>query len=136
MHALSQSVPNQSGAAGVPHIHPTLLLSPPPVSSIHPTPSHVHTQDTIIFGADNLDSSAARQAELAAGTIPLGVGEGSKLVKAIIDSNARIGKNCSLTNKAGVQDGSNNSSLPSGVVIKDGIVVVMRGAVLPDGTAV
>jgi glucose-1-phosphate adenylyltransferase len=92
-------------------------------------------QDTIMFGADNLDSSADRQAELAAGTIPLGVGEGSKLQKAIIDSNARIGRGVSLTNKAGVQDGS-NSNLPKGVVIRDGILVVMRGAVVPDGTVV
>lgn len=96
---------------------------------------HCYIQDTIMFGADNLDSSADRQAELAAGTIPLGVGEGSKLQKAIIDSNARIGRGVSLTNKAGVQDGS-NSNLPKGVVIRDGILVVMRGAVVPDGTVV
>jgi len=92
-------------------------------------------QDTIIFGTDNLDSADARKAELDAGCVPLGVGEGSKVVKAIIDSNARIGRNVSLVNKAGVQDGS-NSNLPKGVVIKDGILVVMRGAVVPDGTVV
>jgi glucose-1-phosphate adenylyltransferase len=92
-------------------------------------------QDTIVFGADTLDSTASRQAEIAAGTIPLGVGEGSKIAHAIIDSNARIGQNVTLTNKAGVQDGA-NSKLPKGVVIKDGIVVVMRGAVVPDGTVV
>lgn len=92
-------------------------------------------QDTVVFGADNIDSSASRQAELAAGTIPLGIGEGSKIQHAIIDSNARIGKNVSLTNKAGIQDGM-NANLPKGVVIKDGILVVMRGTVVPDGTVV
>lgn len=88
-----------------------------------------------MFGADNLDSAAARQAELSSGTIPLGVGEGSRVAKAIIDSNARIGKEVSLLNKAGVVDGS-NSNLPQGVVIRDGILVVMRGAQVPDGTVV
>jgi glucose-1-phosphate adenylyltransferase len=88
-----------------------------------------------MFGADNLDSAAARKAELAAGTTPLGIGAGSKIVHSIIDSNARIGKGVSLTNKGGVKDGS-NSALPKGVVIKDGILVVMRGAVVPDGTVV
>lgn len=88
-----------------------------------------------MFGADNLDSSASRQAELDSGVIPLGVGADSKIVKAIIDSNARIGRGVSLTNAAGVVDGA-NSSLPKGVVIKDGILVVMRGAVIPDGTVV
>jgi glucose-1-phosphate adenylyltransferase len=102
---------------------------------LHLLPAAPHPQDTIVFGADNLDSSAGRQAELASGTIPLGVGEGSKLQKAIIDSNARIGRGVSLTNKAGVQDGA-NSALPKGVVIRDGILVVMRGAVVPDGTVV
>lgn len=92
-------------------------------------------QDTIVFGADNLDSAAARQAELASGTLPLGIGANTTIRKAIIDSNARIGSWCSLTNKAGVVDGA-NKGLPEGVVIKDGILVVMRGAVVPNNTTV
>jgi glucose-1-phosphate adenylyltransferase len=92
-------------------------------------------QDTIVFGADNLDSAVGREAELAAGNIPLGIGANTQIKKAIIDSNARIGKWCNLTNKAGVMNGD-NSSLPKGVVIKDGILVVMRGAVVPDHTTV
>lgn len=129
-------------------MHKTMLSLAPPlnkhtlthtqqtVAHTHSPPhTHTHVQDTIVFGADNLDSAAARQAELAAGTTPLGIGGGSKVVHAIIDSNARIGRGVSLTNKAGVKDGA-NSSLPKGLVIKDGILVVMRGAVVPDGTVV
>jgi hypothetical protein len=92
-------------------------------------------QDSIIFGADTIDTAEARAEEAATGATPLGIGRNSQLVRAIVDSNARIGANCVLTNKEGVVDGS-NSNLPKGVVIKDGILVVMRGAVIPPGTQV
>eukprot|EP00775_Hariotina_reticulata_P001384 gene1384-1724_t len=85
-------------------------------------------QDSIIFGADTIDTAQERQEDFAANTVPLGIGRGSRLSRTIIDSNARIGRGCSLTNQQGVIDGS-NSNLPKGVVIRDGILVVMRGAV-------
>eukprot|EP00882_Tetradesmus_deserticola_P028006 GHRQ01031167.1.p1 GENE.GHRQ01031167.1~~GHRQ01031167.1.p1 ORF type:complete len:161 (-),score=44.62 GHRQ01031167.1:453-935(-) len=92
-------------------------------------------QDSIIFGADTIATAEDRAAEVAAGATPLGIGDGTQLRRAIVDSNARIGPNCVLTNTAGVVDGS-SSSLPKGIVIKDGILVVMRGAVIPAGTKV
>lgn len=92
-------------------------------------------QDTIIFGADTIDLADTRKAEKDAGKIPLGIGAGSRVERAIVDSNARIGPNCQLVNKEGIVDGS-NKNLPKGVVIKDGILVVMRGAVIPPGTVV
>lgn len=88
-----------------------------------------------MFGADTIDPESWRATELKANKIPLGIGAGSRVEKAIIDSNARIGRNCQLINKEGVVDGS-NKNLPKGVVIKDGILVVMRGAVIPAKTVV
>jgi glucose-1-phosphate adenylyltransferase len=92
-------------------------------------------QDSIIFGADTIDTAEARAEEAASGAIPLGIGRNTRLERAIVDSNARIGADCVLTNEARVVDGS-NSNLPKGIVIKDGILVVMRGAVIPPGTKV
>jgi len=92
-------------------------------------------KDSIIFGADTIDTAQERQDDLAANNVSLGIGRGSRLCRTIIDSNARIGSDCSLTNKQGVIDGS-NSNLPQGVVIRNGILVVMKGAVVPPGTVV
>ncbi|KAF6255738.1 nucleotide-diphospho-sugar transferase [Scenedesmus sp. NREL 46B-D3] len=94
-----------------------------------------YVKDSIIFGADTIDTAEARAAEAASGATPLGIGDNTQLERAIVDSNARIGPNCVLKNQEGVVDGS-NSSLPKGIVIKDGILVVMRGAVIPAGTKV
>ncbi len=93
------------------------------------------SQDCIIFGADTIDPPEIRAAELAAGTTPLGIGAGSVLKRAVVDSNARIGRNCKLTNAEGVMHGA-NTRLPAGVVIRDGLLVVMRDAALPPGTVV
>jgi glucose-1-phosphate adenylyltransferase len=95
----------------------------------------VLVQDTIVFGADEYDTMGSRREELVAGTIPLGIGEGSTIQHAIIDSNARIGRNVQLINARGLKDGR-DSNLPAGIVIRDGILVVLRDAVIPDNTVV
>jgi glucose-1-phosphate adenylyltransferase len=92
-------------------------------------------QDTILFGCDDFDTAENRKEDQAAGTVPLGIGKGSRITRAIIDRNARIGCNVVLTNKEGLVDGS-KASLPPGVMIRDGILVVLRDAVIPDGTEV
>ncbi|EYU36635.1 hypothetical protein MIMGU_mgv1a020485mg, partial [Erythranthe guttata] len=63
--------------------------------------------------------------------IPIGIGEGSHIRKAIIDKNARIGKNVTILNKENVQEGNMEEN---GYIISGGIVVVIRNAVIPDGT--
>ena len=57
------------------------------------------------------------------------IGEGSRVEGAIVDKNVRIGRNVNIRNEAGVQNGD----LPSGVVIRDGVVVVPKDATLEDG---
>jgi len=56
------------------------------------------------------------------------IGENSVINRAIIDRNAAIGKNVQLVNKQKLMhyDGKN-------VFIRDGIIVVPRGAIIPDG---
>jgi len=62
---------------------------------------------------------------------PLGIGEGTLIQDAIIDKNARIGRNARIVNKSGVAEADG-----PGWAIREGIVVVKKNAVIPDGTTV
>ena len=65
------------------------------------------------------------------GEPPVGIGAGSEISNAIIDKNARIGRDVRICNEAGVQEleGENWA-------IRDGIVVVEKNGVVPDGTVI
>lgn len=60
-------------------------------------------------------------------------GDGSTIHNAIIDSNACIGHKVRLTNKEGVRESDRTSE---GFVINDGILCVLKNAVIPDGTQI
>ena len=62
---------------------------------------------------------------------PVGIGAGTHISTAIIDKNARIGCNVRLVNEAGVREASGD-----GWVIKDGVIVVPKNGIIPDGTVV
>lgn len=61
------------------------------------------------------------------------IGDGSVLREVVCDSLATIGKNCVITNEAGVQDLDKSEE---GYVICDGIVTILRGTNIPDGTVI
>ncbi|MCE5247349.1 MAG: sugar phosphate nucleotidyltransferase [Candidatus Polarisedimenticolia bacterium] len=63
------------------------------------------------------------------GDPPVGVGEGTVIENAIVDKNARIGRGCRLVNERGAREDEG-----PGWAIRDGIVVVAKNAVIPDGT--
>lgn len=65
------------------------------------------------------------------GAPPVGVGEGSEIINAIIDKNARIGRNVTIRNAAGVQEADGD-----GWAIREGIVVVPKNSVIPDNTEI
>jgi glucose-1-phosphate adenylyltransferase len=65
------------------------------------------------------------------GCPPLGIGEGTLIQDAIIDKNARIGRNVRIVNKTGVDEADG-----PGWAIREGIVVVKKNAVIPDGTTI
>jgi glucose-1-phosphate adenylyltransferase len=60
-----------------------------------------------------------------------GIGAGTRIECAIVDRNASIGKGCVITNKEGTQEGEG-----PGFYIRDGIVVVVKNAEIPDGTVI
>ena len=65
------------------------------------------------------------------GIPPIGIGPESVIEKAIVDKNARIGRGVRIVNEAGdvERDGD-------GYHIREGIVVVTKEAVIPDGTVI
>jgi glucose-1-phosphate adenylyltransferase len=61
----------------------------------------------------------------------VGIGEETHIERAIIDQNTRIGRGVTIRSHEGEenQDGEHH-------VIRDGIVVIPKHAVIPDGTAI
>jgi glucose-1-phosphate adenylyltransferase len=85
------------------------------------------------MGADYYQTLEDMQVDLAGGTPWIGIGEGTTIRRAIIDKNARIGRNARLLNEAGVEnaDGPNGS-----YYIRDRIIIVPKNGSIPDGTVV
>lgn len=82
-------------------------------------------EDTIMMGCDYYEAKS-RAWEMS--DIPLGIGDGSHIQGAIIDKNARIGKDVRI------------EAFPPGTEMEtdqfhvhDGIVVIPKNAILPDG---
>jgi glucose-1-phosphate adenylyltransferase len=80
---------------------------------------------SLIMGVDN------HYPEPGPGEPPVGVGEGSEISDAIIDKNARIGREVRICNERNVQEAEGD-----GWAIRDGIVVVEKNGVIPDGTVI
>ena len=95
--------------------------------------SDVVLQDTLVMGADFFESSEERSLLRERGGIPLGVGQGSTVKKAILDKNARIGSNVTIVNKDHVEEADRSDQ---GFYIRNGIVVVVKNATIQDGTVI
>jgi len=90
-------------------------------------------QETLVMGADYFESSEERALLRERGGIPLGVGEGTTVKGAILDKNARIGSNVTIVNKDRVEEADRPDQ---GFYIRNGIVVVVKNATIPDGTVI
>lgn len=88
---------------------------------------------TMIIGADYYESDDKRAAILASGGVPVGIGENTVIENAIIDKNARVGKNCVITNKDKIEDLQDEER---GIFIRSGIVTILRNCTIPDGTVI
>jgi glucose-1-phosphate adenylyltransferase len=89
-------------------------------------------EDVVMMGADYFEAPEQIAANAARGKPNLGVGKGCYIRGAIIDKNTRIGDGSRLT-AAGNADGTYANGA---VVIRDGVLVVPKGAVIPPGTVV
>jgi glucose-1-phosphate adenylyltransferase len=92
---------------------------------------NVVLRDTVVNGADNDETDAGRKANRAKNRPDLGIGEGSVIERAILDKDVRIGRGVRIVNQRGVQD--EDAPMYS---IREGIVAIPRGTVVPDGTVI
>jgi glucose-1-phosphate adenylyltransferase len=93
----------------------------------------VQLEASFMMGADFYQTFEDMRNDMGKGLPRVGIGEGTIVRRAIIDKNARIGKNAKLLNEAGVTevDGPNGSYF-----IRDSIIIVPKNAVIADGTVV
>jgi glucose-1-phosphate adenylyltransferase len=88
-------------------------------------------RDTVLIGADRFETDAERLANRQRGIPDLVVGDNAVIEGAILDKDCRIGNNVRIVNHAGVEDYECDT-----YVIRDGIVTIPRGSVVPDGTVI
>ncbi|KAJ7973173.1 Glucose-1-phosphate adenylyltransferase [Quillaja saponaria] len=93
----------------------------------------VELKDTIMMGADNYQTEAEIATLLAEGEVPIGIGKDTKIMKCIIDKNARIGKNVVIANKDKVEESDRPSE---GFYIRSGIPVMLKDSIIRDGTII
>ncbi|MBW4427025.1 MAG: glucose-1-phosphate adenylyltransferase [Nostoc desertorum CM1-VF14] len=90
-------------------------------------------EESLLMGADFYQASVERQSNVQQGDIPVGIGSDSIIRRAIIDKNASIGHDVKIINKDNVQEADRESQ---GFYIRSGITVVLKNAVIPDGTII
>jgi len=88
-------------------------------------------RQVVMLGADFYASEEERQENRLVGQPQLGVGHDAHIERAIIDKNARIGRRVIIRSHEGDPDREEDD-----YVIRDGIVVVPKNAVILDGTVI
>jgi glucose-1-phosphate adenylyltransferase len=85
-------------------------------------------RNSVLMGADFYQDEAPASKP---GTPPLGVGRRCHIEGAIIDKSARIGERVVIT-----PEGKPTNADGENYYIRDGVIVVPKGAVIPDGTVI
>lgn len=80
---------------------------------------------TVVMGADYYEDP------VNAGRIKIGIGDNSSIDRAIVDKNARIGKNVVIKNAKNVKNFDSENYF-----IRDGIVIIPKNTILKDGTII
>lgn len=84
-------------------------------------------KDSVLMGADYFRHDI--RANHTPGQPQLGIGAGTIIERAIVDKNCSIGSNCVIKLPPGFPENGEHGPL----VVRDGIIVVPRRTVLPDG---
>jgi glucose-1-phosphate adenylyltransferase len=92
---------------------------------------HVTLRDTVVNGADRIELEQERLLNHGHGLPDLGIGDNSVIERAILDKDCRIGADVQIVNRRNLQQAEGDN-----FVIRDGVVVIPNGAVVPDGTII
>jgi glucose-1-phosphate adenylyltransferase len=93
---------------------------------------NVTIRDTYIMGIDFPEHSNQFAENQKLNRPPFGVGANSVIERAIIDKNARIGRNVRVINERRIIDSEEQLTH----VIRDGIVVIPKATELTDGSQI
>ena len=88
-------------------------------------------RECVIMGNDHYEHSTVRDGKGTGGVPPFGIGARCVIRRAIIDKNVHIGEGCVIT-----PDGKPERVDHEFYCIRDGIVVVPKGTVIPPGTKI
>lgn len=91
----------------------------------------VELDRALIMGNDYYETETERAATLARGIPRLGIDENTVIRNAIVDKNARIGRDVRILNEAG-----RDEVVGGNYYIRDGIVIIPKDGVIPDGTVI
>jgi glucose-1-phosphate adenylyltransferase len=85
-------------------------------------------EDSVVMGNDHYETREMRAEVIAAGQIPMGIGPNCSVKRAIIDKNARIGEGAIIHGAVDRPDEDHGEW-----AVRDGIVIVRKGGVIPPG---
>lgn len=88
-------------------------------------------ENAYIMGSDRYQTLIEIQEETDFGRPLIGVGERCVILNAILDKNCKIGNDVSIQGGPHLADGDFGT-----YAVKDGIVVIKKGATIPDGTKI
>jgi glucose-1-phosphate adenylyltransferase len=88
-------------------------------------------RSTVVCGTDRFETAEERAYNRAQGVPDLGIGDRAVIERAILDKDCRIGADVRIINQRGL-----NEAEADNYVIRDGIVVIPNGAVVPPGTVI
>jgi glucose-1-phosphate adenylyltransferase len=87
---------------------------------------------SVTMGADWYETLEDKARNRKSGIPDMGIGSGCLIERAIIDKNARIGNGVVIRDHKGDED----SEIEGQYAIRDGVVVIEKGALIPDGTII
>ena len=85
----------------------------------------------VMMGADFYETEDEKAENRRVGRPQVGIGQDARIERAIIDKNARIGKRVVIRSYEGEEDQDCED-----YAIRDGIVVIPKNALIPDGTVI
>ncbi len=86
---------------------------------------------TVMMGADFYETPKDKTRNKQKGIPNIGIGSGCVIDRSIIDKNARIGENVTIQNAKNIREAERHA-----YTIREGIVVITKGAIIPSGTVI
>jgi len=92
---------------------------------------HTTIRKTIMMGGDVYETNGEKEENGRLSRPNIGIGTDCSIKRAIIDKNARIGNNVTIRSLPDREDSDNESWFA-----RDGIVIIPKNAIIPDGTVI